>query len=78
MPDTVTTSLVPEETASRRDAVRAAVAWARRARARGSGGGAGPQGEVSDGAQAIMELYAQGRISEEEMVARVDRLHGDG
>lgn len=66
MPDTVTTSLVPEETASRRDAVRAAVASARIEGAR-----------VSDGAQAIMELYAQGRITEEEMVARVDRLHGD-
>lgn len=67
MPDTVTTTLTPEETASRRDAVRAAMASARIGRA-----------PVSDGAQTIMELYVQGHISEEEMIVRVDRLCIDG
>ena len=31
---------------------------------------------VSDGAQAIMDLYAQGRITETDMVEQVSRLHG--
>ena len=59
-PDTLALDLPAEEIAARRDATRGAIASAR------------IEGvEVSAGARAIMELYDQGRIGEDEMIARI-------
>ena len=63
MPDTVAVSLPAEEVAARRDAMRDAIASARIEGA-----------EVSPGARSLMELYAQGCIGEEEMIARIRQL----
>lgn len=65
MPDTPIAALVPDSAAQHRDAMRDAIASARIEGMR-----------VSDEAQAIMELYTQGRITEAEMVKQVSRLHG--
>ena len=64
MPDVVAQGLTAEEIANRREAMRDAIASAR------------IEGlAVSDGARAVMDLHAQGRIGADEMIARIRRLH---
>ena len=64
MVDTVAPSLSPEEIAARREATRNAIASAR------------IEGlEVSAGAWALMNLYNQGQIGQEELIARILQLH---
>ena len=62
--DAVAPSLSPREIAARREATRDAIASAR------------IEGlEVSAGARVLMDLYDQGQIGEEELIARIRQLH---
>lgn len=65
MPDTPISDVMPDMIARRHGAMRDAVASARIEGMR-----------VSREAQAIMDLYTQGQISESEMVEQVSQLHG--
>ena len=64
MVDAVAPGLSPEEVAARREATRDAIASAR------------IEGlEVSAGARVLMDLYNQGQIGEQELIARIRQLH---
>lgn len=66
MPDTFALGLTAEEIAARRVATRDAVASARI-----------EGGEVSAEAQVILGLADEGRIGEDEVIARIRRLHAE-